>query len=94
MEFLALKQLTILSDNVTKDENLRIEVTTPNIEVVVTNVGASVTFERISGGAGNEVIGFKFVDKAGNLSVELTQTIGGLDTVYTLLTHKSIILYV
>ena len=70
-----------VSDNVTSDANLGIEVTTPNVEVAVTNTGASVRFERIAGGAGDEVIGFVFVDEAGNKSAKLTQTIGGLDTI-------------
>ena len=70
-----------VSDNVTPDADLRIEVTTPNAEVAVTNTGASVRFERIAGGAGDEVIGFVFVDEAGNKSAELVQTILLFDTI-------------
>ena len=70
----------IVSDNVTVDANMVIVITTPNAEVTVSNTGASVTFVRASGGANNEVVGFKFVDEAGNQSVEFTQTINGLDT--------------
>ena len=70
-----------VSDNKTSDADLRIEVTTPNSEVAASNTGASVRFERIAGGAGDEVVGFVFVDEAGNKSAELVQTIRGLDTI-------------
>ncbi len=45
----------------------------------ITNTGASVTFTRTDGTAGSNTVVFKFVDEAGNKSVNYTQELINLD---------------
>jgi uncharacterized protein (TIGR02145 family) len=72
---------SVVSDNITLDANLKVNIVSSNPELTITNTGTSITFTRTDGGVGDSVVIFNFEDENGNVSVNYTQTLLGLDDV-------------
>ena len=70
---------SIVSDNVTVDSNLVINITSNNPELTITKTGTSITFTRTDGTVSDITVTFTFEDEAGNISPTYTQTLLGLD---------------
>lgn len=70
---------SVVSDNITLDANLKVNIVSSNPELTITNTGTSITFTRTDGGVGDSVVIFNFEDENGNVSVNYTQTLLGLD---------------